>query len=309
MSNNNFKAYAYLHTAVFLFGFTGILGGLIKLQETMLVWHRMWMSALLMFFVVLLAQKFKLIKFKDLKPIAIVSFFIALHWVAFYGSIKYASVSVAMVCLSSITLFTALLEPILLKTKFQKSELILSFLVLIGVYIISRAQDGQLIGIILGVIAAILSAIFTILNKKLIAQYDSRLLSFYELGIGFLILTLLLPIINYASPITSIWPDKTDWIYLLLLSLFCTVIAFNLSLKALRSLSPFTINLVINLEPVYGILLAFVVLQEHKLLNLGFAIGAVVILISVMLHTYIRTAHFKRNTAFMQRGKSNFKST
>jgi drug/metabolite transporter (DMT)-like permease len=282
------KSYAFLHTAVFLFGFTGILGGLISLQESMLVWYRMWMSALMMFVVVLLSGKFRIISFKDLKPILLISGLIALHWVTFYGSIKYASVSVAMVCLSSITLFTALLEPIILKQRFVKSEVLLSLLVLLGVYIIARAQEGQLTGVILGVIAAILSALFTVLNKKMIVKYDSRLLSFYELGLGFLILTLLLPLIHFVSPLEQLIPTSMDWFYLLLLSLFCTVLAFNLSLKALRQLSPFTVNLVINLEPVYGILLAFVVLKEHKYLNQGFAIGAIIIICSVLLHTYIR---------------------
>ncbi|MFN4124094.1 MAG: DMT family transporter [Flavobacteriales bacterium] len=282
------KAYIYLHTAVFLFGFTGILGDVISLQETMLVWHRMWMSALLMFLVVVLAGKFKLINSKEFRPIAFASFFIALHWVTFYGSIKYASVSVAMVCLSTITLFTAVLEPIILRKRFMPSELVLSFSVMLGVAVIAGSMEGQLTGVILGIAAAILSAVFTILNKSLISRYDSRLLSFYEIGIGFLILTVLLPMVNVVSPLTSLWPTPMDWLYLFLLSSFCTVLAFNLSLLSLRSLSPFTVNLVINLEPVYGILLAFVLLKEHKSLNWGFAAGAIIIVGSVLMHTIIK---------------------
>jgi drug/metabolite transporter (DMT)-like permease len=289
MKNAPLSAYFFLHSAVFLFGFTGVLGQLISLQETMLVWHRLWMSALLMLFVVISAKKFVRISMTEFKPMAVAALFITLHWIAFYGSIKYANVSIAMVCLSTITLFTALLEPLMLRKPFQLSEVFLSLFVLLGVAVIAGALEGQITGIILGVIAAVLSAVFTILNKNLVSRYDSRLLSFYELGTGFLLLTILLPLIHFISPIERIIPNVDDWFYLFLLSLFCTVLAFNLSLKALRELSPFTVNLVINLEPVYGILLAFALFKEHKQLNSGFAIGALIIMFSVALHTLMKS--------------------
>lgn len=275
------RAYWGLHIAVFLFGFTGILGRLISLDSQILVWHRMWMTVILMGIFVKFSGKMVLLPLKAILHISAISICIALHWVLFYASIKLASVSIAMICLSSIALFTAILEPIVLKKKFESVQIFFSFLVIIGVYFMAKEQEDQVVGIIIGLISSFFSALFTVLNKTVIHKYDSRLLSFYEIGTGFFILTLLLPIINILSPISSSVPTNEDWIYLFVLSFFCTVVAFNLSLSSLRFLSPFTVNLAINLEPVYGIILAFIVFKEYKLLGTGFYIGSALIIFSV----------------------------
>lgn len=283
MSNSNSRsAYLQLHLAVFLFGFTGVLGDIISLDATMLVWHRMWMTAIMMFIYVWFIKKWKVLGIAETLKIAAVSLAIVIHWILFYASIKLASVSVAMICLSSITLFTALLEPIILKKPFSKIELLFSILVIVGVYFMADDQKHHIIGILVGLASAFFSALFTVLNKQLVDKYDSRLLSLYELGAGFLLLTLLLPITSFFIPVTSYLPTPNDWFYLFLLSFFCTVVAFNLSLSSLRFLSPFTVNLAINLEPVYGIALAFVLLKEYRELGSGFYIGAFFILSAVL---------------------------
>jgi drug/metabolite transporter (DMT)-like permease len=130
--------------------------------------------------------------------------------------------------------------------------------------------------------SAFFSALFTVLNKFIVNKYDSRLLSLYEMGFGFILLTMLMPVVNIWLPQGDWLPGNSDWGYLFLLSFFCTVVAFNLSLSSVRSLSAFTVNLAINLEPVYGIALAFLVFQEHKLLGTGFYIGSVLILATVV---------------------------
>jgi drug/metabolite transporter (DMT)-like permease len=283
MSNSNSRsAYLQLHLAVFLFGFTGVLGDIISLDATMLVWHRMWMTAIMMFIYVWFIKKWKVLGAVETLKIAGVSLAIVIHWILFYASIKLASVSVAMICLSSITLFTALLEPIILKKSFSKIELLFSILVIVGVYFMADDQKHQIVGILVGLASAFFSALFTVLNKQLVDRYDSRLLSLYELSAGFLLLTLLLPVTSFFIPVTSYFPTSTDWFYLFLLSFFCTVVAFNLSLSSLRFLSPFTVNLAINLEPVYGIALAFVLLKEYRELGSGFYIGAFFILSAVL---------------------------
>jgi drug/metabolite transporter (DMT)-like permease len=279
------KSYWALHTAVFLFGFTGILGRLISLDSEMLVWYRMWMTAIMMGIFVTMSGKMVLLPLKATLHIAAISISIALHWVLFYASIKLASVSIAMVCLSSIALFTALLEPIILKQKFESAQIFFSLLVIIGVFLMAKEQEEQVVGIIIGLVSSFFSALFTVLNKTIIHKYDSRLLSFYEIGCGFIILTLILPLTNFISPIGNVIPTQEDWWYLFNLSFFCTVVAFNLSLSSLRFLSPFTVNLAINLEPIYGIILAFIVFKEYELLGTGFYIGAVIILISVVGET------------------------
>lgn len=283
MTNTHSKsAYLQLHAAVFLFGFTGVLGDVISLEATMLVWHRMWMTAIMMFIYVWFIGKWKRLHLGETLKIAAVSLAIVIHWILFYASIKLASVSVAMICLSSITLFTALLEPIILKKPFSKIELLFSILVIVGVYFMAEDQKNHIVGIFVGLASAFFSALFTVLNKQLVGQYDSRLLSLYELGAGFILLTLLLPITEFFIPVTSYIPTQDDWFYLFLLSFFCTVVAFNLSLSSLRFLSPFTVNLAINLEPVYGIALAFVLLKEYRELGVGFYIGAFFILSAVL---------------------------
>ena len=143
-------------------------------------------------------------------------------------------------------------------------------------------QQEHIVGILVGLASAFFSALFTVFNKSIVNRYDSRLLSLYEMSLGFILLTLFMPLVNIWFPQGSWLPISSDWGYLFLLSLFCTVIAFNLSLSSLRSLSAFTVNLAINLEPVYGIALAFLVFQEHKLLGSGFYIGAVLIMSTVI---------------------------
>ena len=281
-SANTKRAYIELHAAVFLFGFTGVLGDVISLEATMLVWHRMWMTAIMMFVYVWLIGRWKRLYWSETLKIAAVSLAIVIHWILFYASIKLASVSVAMICLSSITLFTALLEPIILKKPFSKIELLFSILVIVGVYFMAEDQKNHIVGIFVGLASAFFSALFTVLNKQLVSRYDSRLLSLYELGAGFILLTLLLPVTEFFIPVTSYIPTQDDWFYLFLLSFFCTVVAFNLSLSSLRFLSPFTVNLAINLEPVYGIALAFVLLKEYRELGVGFYVGAFFILSAVL---------------------------
>jgi drug/metabolite transporter (DMT)-like permease len=281
-SANTKRAYIELHAAVFLFGFTGVLGDVISLEATMLVWHRMWMTAIMMFIYVWFIGRWKRLHWPETLKIAAVSLAIVIHWILFYASIKLASVSVAMICLSSITLFTALLEPIILKKPFSKIELLFSILVIVGVYFMAEDQKNHIVGIFVGLASAFFSALFTVLNKQLVSRYDSRLLSLYELGAGFILLTLLLPVTEFFIPVTSYIPSQDDWFYLFLLSFFCTVVAFNLSLSSLRFLSPFTVNLAINLEPVYGIALAFVLLKEYRELGVGFYVGAFFILSAVL---------------------------
>ncbi|MFN5319463.1 MAG: DMT family transporter, partial [Bacteroidia bacterium] len=277
----NKKAYIELHTAVFLFGFTGILGQLIELNSNILVWHRLWMAALGMLAYVLVIGKWRMLTAKEIMRITAVSSVIVVHWLLFYGSIKLASVSVAMICLSTIALFTAILDPLIHRKPVAKAELALSVFAVLGVALMAEDQKQHILGIAVGLASAFFSALFTVLNKNLVDRYYSRLLSFYELFTGFLLLCVLLPIVNLMMPLGKWTPSGSDWMYLALLSFFCTVIAFNLSLSSLRFLSPFTVNLSINLEPVYGIALAFWVFKEYRELGVGFYLGAGIILCSV----------------------------
>lgn len=279
------KAFLQLHAAVFLAGFTGVLGRLIELNEGWLVWYRMLLSALLLLLIFFIRKQSIRIERKYVLQCVGIGALIALHWVFFYGSIKYANVSIALVCFAATGSFTAFLEPLLHKRRLDLVEVLLGLLVLLGIYLIFHFDVQYKTGILLGVAAAFLSALFPIFNKRLIQHIPAANLTLYELGGGWLMLSLLLPLYLQFSPATKHIPSFNDWFWLLMLALFCTVLAFQLSVNALKKISPFTANLTYNLEPVYGIALAFLLYHEEKELGEGFGWGILLIVASVVIQT------------------------
>lgn len=279
------KAFLQLHAAVFLAGFTGVLGRLIELNEGWLVWYRMLLSSLLLLLIFFIRKQSIRIERKYVLQCIGIGALIALHWVFFYGSIKYANVSIALVCFAATGSFTAFLEPLLHKRRLDLVEVLLGLLVLLGIYLIFHFDVQYKTGILLGVAAAFLSALFPIFNKRLIQHIPAANLTLYELGGGWLMLSLLLPFYLLFSPAPEYIPTLSDWFWLLMLALFCTVLAFQLSVNALKKISPFTANLTYNLEPVYGILLAFLLYNENKDLGKGFYWGILLIIASVVIQT------------------------
>jgi len=209
----------------------------------------------------------------------------ALHWVAFYGSIKYSNVSVSLLCFSAIGFFTALIEPLIMRHKVDVVELLLGLLVIAGICLIFRVNPHFKTGIVIGLVSALLGSLFPVLNKRILRRVSSENVTLYELSGGLLVLTLLMPVYLWLFPAPSLLPTLSDWGWLLVLSWACTVLAFNLSMSALQKISAFTVNLSYNLEPVYGILLAFLLFREDKYLNGGFYIGFFLILLSIVLQT------------------------
>ncbi len=279
------KAFLQLHAAVFLAGFTGVLGRLIELNEGWLVWYRMLLSAVLLLLLMLLRKQTIRIEKKYLLRCVGIGALIALHWVFFYGSVKYANVSIALVCFAATGSFTAFLEPLILRRKIDLVEVLLGLLVLLGIYLIFHFDVQYKTGILLGVAAAFLSALFPIYNKRLIQHVPVSALTLYELSGGWLLLSLVLPFYLQFSPATKHFPSLSDWFWLLMLALFCTVLAVQLSVNALKKISPFTANLTYNLEPVYGIALAFLIYHEEKELGDGFVWGILLIVASVVIQT------------------------
>ncbi|HTL10530.1 MAG TPA: DMT family transporter [Chitinophagaceae bacterium] len=279
------KAFIQLHIAVFLAGFTGILGRLISLNEGLLVWWRLLISAATMWILYLYRKRITRISLGDTLKIAGIGMIAALHWVSFYGAIKYSNVSVALVCFSAVGFFTAMFEPLMLRTAFKPVDLLLGLLVIAGIIIIFHFDVRYKTGIAIGVIAAMLGAIFPICNRQLMQRMNAETLMTYELTGGWVALTLLMPWYLHIFPVTSWWPAGSDWYWLLFLSWVCSVWAFQLSANALKKISAFTVNLSYNLEPVYGILLAFFIYQENKDLGLSFYAGLACILVAVLLQT------------------------
>lgn len=206
---------------------------------------------------------------------------VMVHWVTFFGAIALTNVSVTLACLATASFFTAILEPVLLGTKMKWYELLLGVLVVPGVALIYQSSDFAFSGILVALISAVLAATFSILNKSLVEKHDTIAMTFLELGSGFLLLCLVVPFYYLYLPEDAFLPQGIDWLWLCILAFGCTSFAYVISLKALRELSTFTVNLTVNLEPVYTIVLAFFILNEHKELNWGFYIGAGVIILAV----------------------------
>ena len=272
------RAYLQMHFAIFLWGFTGILGKLISLQEFPLVWWRILLTVITLGVFLKWKGELEPPPWKEMKKIAFVGGTIALHWVTFYGSIKYSNVSIALSALASTALFTAILDPLLTRRKPKASELVLGLFTIFGIYLIFRFQQLYTIGISLGLISAMLCAYFTIQTKGLLENHGPRNLLFYELIGGLATLTLLAPLYLYLFPSPTLLPTASDSGYLVVLAVVCTVYAMQLSYQALKQVSPFVMNLSVNLEPIYSIILAAIIFREHEELNMGFYAGAGVII-------------------------------
>jgi len=279
------KAFIQLHIAVLLAGLTGILGKLISLNEGLLVWYRLLLTAPSLWLLALLRRQAIRIDRKDLWRIFGIGGIAALHWVAFYGSIKYSNVSVSLLCFSAIGFFTAIIEPLVMRHKVDVVELLLGLLVIAGICLIFQVNPHFKTGILIGLVSALLGSLFPVLNKRILRRVSSENVTLYELSGGLLVLTLLMPVYLWLFPAPSLLPSPSDWGWLLVLSWACTVLAFNLSMSALQKISAFTVNLSYNLEPVYGILLAVLLFREDKYLNGGFYMGFFLILLSIVLQT------------------------
>lgn len=277
------KALIQLHIAVFLWGFTGVLGRLISVNEGLLVWWRMFLTVLTLLALRFIQKEFEQIGWKDALKIGGVGALVALHWVAFYGSIKIANVSIALTCMAAGGVFTAIFEPLAFRRRIDVREVLLGALALVGISLIFHFNPKFKWGIIIGIISVLIAVVFSIFNKKLVGKFSAKTISLYELGGGWLAWTLLLPVYWYFIPAESFWPQGLDWVWLLIMAWFCTVLSVNLSLQALKHISAFTQNLTLNLEPIYGILLAFVIFQENKDLSPGFYWGFGLIALAVLL--------------------------
>ncbi len=281
------SGYIYIHIAVLLFGFTAILGDLIQLPAILIVWWRVLLTSLSLLFFIRFGKTLRNLSPKMIKNYALIGMVIGLHWICFYGSVKLANASVCLICMSTTSFFTSIIEPLIARTKIKKVELIFGAMVIPGILLIVNNFDLSYInGVWAGLASALLAAVFSTLNKAYIKEADPYTISFIELGSAWFMISMLLFALYVAGfpAIPVIPPNTSDWVYLIILSLLCTTLAHVLTLNALQHLSAFASNLVINLEPVYGILLAIVLLNEHKELNMMFYLGAGIIILLVLIY-------------------------
>lgn len=277
------KAFLQLHLAILLAGFTAILGKLIVLNEGYLTLYRMGISAITLGVILLIRKAFIKVPKKQILQMLGVGCIIALHWVSFYGSIKYSNVSVSVTCLSAIGFFTSIFEPIIMRRRIDPGEMLLGLLAIAGIYLIFNFYPEFKTGIIFGIISAMLACLFPIFNKSILKTVKPQMVTFYEMTGGVLALFVILPVYLHFFPAAYFIPTTSDFIWLLILSWVCTVFAFILSLNALKHISPFTTNLSYNFEPIYSIILAFIIFKENQFLGSGFYAGFSLIILAVSL--------------------------
>ncbi|WEK70829.1 MAG: DMT family transporter [Candidatus Chryseobacterium colombiense] len=281
------KSYLLLHLAVILAGFTGVFGKLISLNEGLLVWYRLLFSSIILFFILKLLRIGCTISAREKLRISKVGLLITLHWIFFYASIKYSNISIGVVCYCLTSFFTAVFKPLIDQEKFKISELLLSTFTLLGISLIFHFDTSYQLGICLGVISSAIGALYTIYNNRLVQNFDTKIINYYQMISGTIVLGLFMPVYLYFFPSERIIPDTKDMGYLLLLASFCTVGLYVIFAEVLKKIPAFTVNLTFNLEPVYSIIMAFLFFDESKEVNISFYIGISLIITSVVLQTVL----------------------
>lgn len=287
MPNVNFKNHLHLHLIVFIWGFTAILGQLISLQALPLVFTRMSIAIVVIYIYLLIRKKNLAIRTKDIIRFLIFGFVIALHWLTFFHAIKISNISITLACISTGAFFTSILEPIFYKRKFIWYEVLLGCLVVVGLLLIFQFETQYKMGIIVALISAFLSASFSIINGKLANSHDSVVISFYELVGGLFLLACFL-FYQGGFTVDHFNFQPYDFIWLGILGSICTAYPFIATIDIMKYLSPYTVMLTINLEPIYGILLAVFLFKDQEKMTTAFYIGAMIILLTVLLNAYFK---------------------
>ena len=288
MQNDNLKSYLHLHVIVFIWGFTAILGKLISLEALDLVWYRMLFASVIMTFVVLLSKEKVKVPFNVLIGFIVSGIIIAAHWLTFYQAIKVSNVSITLACLSTGAFFASILEPIFYKRKVIWYELLFGVIVVVGLGIIFNVETKYTTGIYLAVTSAFLSALFSVINGKYAKEYNPNIISLYELSSGVFFISIYLFFAGSFTP-AFFAISVNDLIWLFLLSSICTAYAFSASVKVMKFLSPFTVMLTINLEPIYGIILALLIFKDGEEMSPLFYVGALIILATVIANGIVKS--------------------
>lgn len=287
MPKTKLKNYIHLHILVFIWGFTAILGALIKIDAIPLVWYRMLLATFFVFVYFLIKKKSLRIDPKAFFKFLIGGVLIALHWIFFFSAIKVSNVSVALVSMSTGALFTSLIEPFFFKRKLIFLEIFFGIIVISGLYLIFNVESEYKMGIVYALIAAFLSALFTVLNGLYIRNYEADKISFYQLFFGVAFITVyILATTGFTTEVFSI--TSSDFFYLFILSSICTAYAFVVSVKVMKHLTPYTVMLTINLEPIYAIILALLIFGEKEQMSPQFYFGALIILITVIANGILK---------------------
>jgi drug/metabolite transporter (DMT)-like permease len=281
-----------LHLTVFVWGFTGILGALISISATQLVWYRVLIAFISLYLYFKSTKTVLKISLNAFLKLFFTGAIVGAHWILFFQSIKSSTVSVTLVCLSSLTLFTAILEPLLNRQKISKLEIFTGLAIISGIYLIFEFESRFTLGIILGLTSALCASIFSIINSKQIKNRDASIISFYELIGAWVWISIFLFATNGFNSQMKL--NSIDLIYLVILGTICTSVAYVAGVSVMKYLSAFRVALITNLEPVYGIILAFLFFGKREQMTAGFYAGAAIILSAIFIYPFIKNRLSKR---------------
>ena len=285
------RDYIQLHFIIILWGFTAILGLLIYVPPLELVFYRTFLAAFGLLIIIKYRNLPLQVSRKYLLRFLGTGFIIAAHWILFFGSARVSNASVCLAGMATTSFWTSLIEPLVNRRRIKLVEVVFGLIVIVGLYLIFHFEFNHALGLLLALASAILASVFTVINSQFTHSHNHHTISFYEMAGASLLSGLIIPIyylFTSGSLVDIAVPSISDWGYLLILALACTVYPFTVSIELMKRISAFIVNLSINMEPVYGIILAFLIFGDKERMNTGFYLGTLVILFSVILYPIIR---------------------
>ena len=288
MQSDKLKNYLHLHFLVLIAGFTAILGELISIEAIPLVWYRMTIAGVLMFLFIKFKKMSLKVPLKAVIRFSIAGVIIALHWITFFAAIKASNISITLAMFSTGAFFASLIEPLFYKRKIIGYEIIFGFIVIAGVVLITQTELQYLLGIALGISSALFSTLFAVLNGQFVKKYKASVISFYEFVSGVLFMSIFIAFTGDGFDASYFQLSSSDWICLFILASICTAYAFIASIHVMKHITPYTLVLTYNLEPIYGIVLAVILFPQTETMRPLFYVGAALIISTVLLNAMFK---------------------
>jgi drug/metabolite transporter (DMT)-like permease len=288
MQNDKLKNHLHLHFLVLIAGFTAILGELISIDAIPLVWFRMSIAGVLMLLFIKFKKRALKVPLKAVVQFSIAGVIIALHWITFFAAIKASNISITLAMFSTGAFFASLIEPIFYKRKIIGYEILFGVIVIAGVVLITQSELHYLLGIALGISSALFATLFAVLNGQFVKTYKASVISFYEFVSGVLFISIFIALTHEGFNSSYFQLTVSDWTYLIILASICTAYAFIASIHVMKHITPYTLVLTYNLEPIYGIVLAVIIFPQTETMQPLFYLGAGLIISTVLLNAVFK---------------------
>ena len=290
----NSNQYLHLHLIVFIWGFTAVLGKLISLDAVTLVWYRIFFTVISIFAFMKIVKIDYRLNIKDILKLLGIGVIIAFHWTTFFLAIKISNISITLASLSTGAFFVSIVDPIINRKKPVLHEMLLGIVVFVGIFLIIDVEGNSRIGAMVALLSAFLASLFSVLSSKIAHKWNPTVITFYQMLGGFLTLSIVIPFMS-SDMVNFTIPSGMDLFYLIILATICTAYTFIAVMKLMKSISAFTIVLTVNLEPIYGIIMAYFIFGESETMSLKFYLGTLVIISTVFLNSWLKGKKVKKS--------------